>query len=68
MADVPDWVWWLLGICLGVIFALVGVIYWSLRHEDQRMARNIHVLRTIVQRIVLTLAAKGIMVRTDEDR
>lgn len=67
MEEIPEWVWWLLGMCLGVISALVGVIYWSLKAEDQRMARNIHGLRTIVQRVVLSLAAKGIIVRTLDD-
>ncbi len=63
----PGTAWAIVGILLGVIFALIGVIYWSLRKEDDRHAKNVHGLRTVVQRIILTLAAKGIMVKTGED-
>lgn len=53
MTDVPPWVWWLLGVCLGVIFALIGVIYWSLRREDERNAKNIHDLRAQISPMAL---------------
>lgn len=56
MADVPEWVWWLLGTCLGVIFALIGVIYWMLRCEDERNAKNIHELRGTVAPLALWVA------------
>ncbi len=41
----PTTFWAIVGTLLGVIFALIGVIYWSLRREDERLARNIHELR-----------------------
>ena len=41
----PTIFWSVVGTLLGVIFALIGVIYWSLRREDERLARNIHELR-----------------------
>lgn len=63
----PTAFWTVVGILLGVIFALIGVIYWSLRSEDGRLAKNIHGLRTIVQRVILTLATKGIIVRSEDD-
>lgn len=56
MAEVPDWVWWLVGTSLGVIFALIGVIYWSLRREDERNAKNIHELRGQISPITLWVA------------
>lgn len=56
MAEIPTWVWWLLGICLGVIFSLVGVIYWSLRAEVARLAKNIHDLRGQISPITLWVA------------
>lgn len=56
MAEIPEWVWWLLGICLGVIFALIGVIYWALRREDERNAKNIHDLRAQMSPLTLWVA------------
>lgn len=56
MPEIPEWVWWLLGICLGVIFALIGVIYWMLRREDERNAKNIHELRGTVAPLTLWVA------------
>lgn len=44
---------WIIGILLGVIFALIGVIYWSLRREDERLAKNIHELRGTVAPLTL---------------
>ncbi len=56
MDEVPEWVWWLLGTCLGVIFALVGVIYWALRREYERNAKNIHALRGDMAPLTLWVA------------
>ncbi len=47
---------WLVGAALGVICALIGVIYWSLRREDERLAKNIHALRGQVSPIALWIA------------
>lgn len=59
--------WQILGIATLVVLALVGAIYGWLVYEQRRLAKNLHGLRTIVQRIILTLASKGIMVRMGED-
>lgn len=46
---------WVAGVGLGVIFALVGVIYGLLRAEDKRLARNQHELRNHVGRLAMWL-------------
>ncbi len=47
---------WIIGILLGVIFTLIGVIYWSLRSEVARLAKNIHQLRGEVSPLSLWVA------------
>jgi len=59
--------WQVIGIATLVVLALVGTIYGWLVWEQRRLAKNLHGLRTIVQRVILTLAAKGIIVRSNED-
>ncbi len=59
--------WQILGMAMGVIAMLVAAVYAWLVWDQRRLAKNIHKLRTIVQRIILTLAAKGIMVKLDND-
>ena len=62
----PD-AWQVIGIAVTVILLLVAAIYGWLVWEQRRLSKNLHGLRTIVQRVILTLAAKGIMVRSDDD-
>lgn len=66
----PDWVWWLVGILLGVIFTLIGVIYWSLRAEVARLAKNIHELRGQISPILLWMAVirEKLGVGNDDER
>lgn len=47
---------WAAGIAFGAIFALIGIIYWSLRSEDKRNSKNLHALRNEVQRIAMQVA------------
>lgn len=56
-----------IGILVVIALGLVGIIYGLLRGEDQRLARNIHDLRNLVNAIVLTLAGKGIKIPKDKD-
>lgn len=59
--------WQVIGIATLLILALVGTVYGWLVWEQRRLSKNLHSLRTVVQRVILTLAAKGIMVRSDDD-
>ncbi len=47
---------WAIGILVGVIFTLIGVIYWSLRREVARLAKNIHELRGQMSPLTLWVA------------
>ena len=58
---------WLGGIALAVIASLIGVIYWSLRSEQKRQAKNTHSLRNLVQAVVVTLASYGIKIPGSKD-
>jgi hypothetical protein len=62
----PD-AWQVIGIAALVIMALIGAIYGWLVWNQRRLGKNIHGLRTVVQRVILTLASKGIIVRSDDD-
>jgi inner membrane protein involved in colicin E2 resistance len=56
-----------IGMMFAVIVALIGVIYGLLRSEDQRLAKNIHSLRNLVQSVIMTLAARGIKLPKKDD-
>lgn len=56
-----------IGFLLATVAALIGIVYGLLRSEDKRNAKNIHALRNLVQRIVMTLAAKGIRLPGKDD-
>lgn len=58
---------WLGGIALAIISSLIGVIYWSMRSDNKRHAKNIHNLRNTVQAIIMTLATKGIRVPKEKN-
>lgn len=60
--------WQVIAISAGIIAVLVGALYARLLWNLDRLGKNIHGLRTIVQRVILTLAAKGIIVRSDDDQ
>jgi hypothetical protein len=62
----PD-AWQVIGIAVTIILLLVAAVYGWLVWEQRRLAKNLHGLRGVVQRVILTLAAKGIIVRSDED-
>lgn len=56
-----------IGILIAIVIALVGIIYGLLRAEDKRIARNVHGLRNTVQSIIMTLAARGIRVKKQDE-
>jgi hypothetical protein len=47
---------WIAGAALGLICALIGVIYWLLRRDIDRIAKNLHALRGEVSPVVLWVA------------
>ncbi len=47
---------WIIGILLGLVFSLIAVIYWSLRREVERLAKNIHNLRADMSPLALWVA------------
>ncbi len=47
---------WIIGILLGLVFSLIAVIYWSLRREVERLAKNIHQLRGDLSPLALWVA------------
>lgn len=53
---------------LTIIAGLVAAIYSGMLFEQRRSAKNIHQLRHVVQKIIITLAIHGIAVKTDEDK
>jgi hypothetical protein len=63
----PD-AWQVIGFAVTIILLLVAAIYGWLVWEQRRLAKNLHGLRTIVQRVILVLAAKGITMRSDDDQ
>lgn len=54
------------GLLFGILAALIGVLYWDLRKEDTRLAKNIHGLRDQQQKIVNALAKKGIYIENSK--
>lgn len=58
-----EWIRW----AVGIIAALVAALYFRQEYELRRLAKNIHSLRTMVQTVVIVLAAHGITVRRDDD-
>ncbi len=62
--ETQRWAW---GIAIGVVLSLIGALFWLAWGEIKRVAKNLHGLRSVVQRVILTLAAKGIIVRSEDD-
>jgi uncharacterized membrane protein len=56
-----------IGILIAIVIGLIGIIYGLLRSEDKRIARNVHALRNTVQSIIMTLAARGIRVKKQDE-
>lgn len=52
---------------VSIIVLLVGAVYAGVLFEQRRNAKNTHRLRHVVQKIIITLATHGIVVRTDDD-
>jgi predicted transcriptional regulator len=58
-----EWIRW----ALGVVCLLVGALYAQNQYQLRRLSRNIHNLRSMVQTVIISLAAHGIVIRRDDD-
>lgn len=47
---------WIAGVALALICTLIGVIYWSLRRDIERIAKNVHDLRAQMSPLSLWIA------------